>query len=211
MEDNKDLGKVDSSDLDSIVSNDISEDDVNSCDEMPQARPEGLEFDVKMKSSHMYKFMMYHSYTTFSGLFGLCISLAALIILIVTFEDQTEIGIAVLLLATLLWTVINPIMLWTRSKRQVAVNKVYKEALTYIINDDGITVAQGEANQLLPWANVYKVRATKSMLLVYSSKIHAFVFPYECMKENKKAIEAQIVANLKKEGKKIPKRLREIE
>lgn len=136
-----------------------------------------VSFDVSMTPSYMYKFMLYHSYTSIGGLFGILLSIIAIVLFFATFSWQTDMGKGVLLFIALLWTVINPIMLLSRSRRQVKMNPSYKKALTYTMNSQGITVSQDDLEETIPWDKLQKIVLTKSQLLVYSSKIHAFIFP----------------------------------
>ena len=60
---------------------------------------------------------------------------------------------------------------------------VLSNTLHYMVNEDGFTVTQGEANGVLAWKQIYKMVATKKLVLVYSNRIHAYVIPREQLGE----------------------------
>ena len=54
--------------------------------------------------------------------------------------------------------------------------KVTKDGASYI-DEKGVTISQDGEEALLEWKQVYKVVDTKSNLLVYSTRVNAYVFP----------------------------------
>ena len=47
------------------------------------------------------------------------------------------------------------------------------------MDENGFNVSQGEESATLPWDQVYKMVATKSNVLVYSTRINAYIIPRE--------------------------------
>lgn len=47
----------------------------------------------------------------------------------------------------------------------------------FTIDEKGVTISQDGEEALLEWKQVYKVVDTKSNLLVYSTRVNAYVFP----------------------------------
>lgn len=136
-----------------------------------------IAFSVQMTPMEIYKFTIYHSYHKASGLLGVCLSIAALIMLIVSFNELTDRDKTVLTFVAAWFLVLEPVTLFFRARSQVKRNKSYQKPLNYQMNQEGITVSQGEEQQTIAWENLMKIVATRSQYLVYSSKIHAFVFP----------------------------------
>lgn len=60
----------------------------------------------------------------------------------------------------------------------------FQEPITYIINDEGITIkAQGE-EQMVPWENCTRACNTKMSYFVYTAPNAAFIFPHSDMGTN---------------------------
>lgn len=160
-----------------------------------------IKFSVNMKISYMYNFMLRHNYTSIPGIIGLMISIGAAVFLAYTFNEQDNMGKAVFFLIALMWTIINPLILHNNAVRQVKTNPSYKKPLEYTFSEEGITVAQGEQQETVPWDRLVKVVRTKKQLIIYSSKIHAFIFPLAEIGDKLEALDAMILSKV--EGKQI--------
>lgn len=150
---------------------------------------ESITFSVQMTVKEIYRFTIYHVYHGFSGIFGLCLSLAALVNLIVSFDSLSDQGKAIMTIVAAWFTVLEPLMMLWRAKGQVKRNASYKQPLNYTVNNEGITVSQNEERQTIPWERLVKIVETHSQYLIYSSKIHAFIFPKSAIGEQDKKME----------------------
>lgn len=154
---------------------------------------EKIQFSVQMTAGEVYKFTMYHMYHGLSGIFGICTSLIAFILLLTSFDSLTEQSKAILILVAMWFVIIDPVILIFRSKSQVKRNKSYQKPLNYQLNQDGITVSQDELEQTMAWDNLMKIVETKTQFLVYSSRVHAFVFPKKAVGESCDAVREMLL------------------
>lgn len=154
-----------------------------------------LEFDVKMKTMDMYKFLIYHTYSRFSGWFGVILSIVAIFMLVTGYDTLDDAGKLVLFVIGLLFTVVNPIMLLSKAQQQIVGNAVYKKPLHYVLSEAGITVSQEEQEETMPWEQVRRMKQFRGELFVYTSKIHAFIFPFSQMGEAASEITEYIAAH----------------
>lgn len=129
-----------------------------------------IEFDVKMTTTKMYDYMLKHNMTSFAGILGEFIG----ILLVFSFVMYHKWAY---LLAGVVIILYMPVTLYLKSKRQVALNPVFKEPLHYILDEEGITVRSGENEDSLPWSAIYKVTSTTSSIIVYTNRVNACVFP----------------------------------
>lgn len=145
-----------------------------------------LEFDIKLKARDMFRFNMYQTYTGFSGWSSILFSLALLGAAGYTFYMQGTdmlprillyIGISIFLL------VYMPATLWLRAKQSITASPVLSQSLHYQVDTEGFTVTQGEASGVLAWKQIYKMVSTKSLVLVYSGRLNAYVIPREQLGE----------------------------
>ena len=144
---------------------------------------EKIQFSVQMTAGEVYKFTMYHMYHGLSGIFGICTS----------FDSLTEQSKAILILVAMWFVIIDPVILIFRSRSQVKRNKSYQKPLNYQMNQDGITVSQDELEQTMAWNNLMKIVETKTQFLVYSSRVHAFVFPKKAVGESCDAVREMLI------------------
>ncbi|MBQ9984641.1 MAG: YcxB family protein [Lachnospiraceae bacterium] len=153
----------------------------------------GIEFSVQMTVKEVYKYTLYHVYNGFSGRFGLIVSIAALVILVVNFSEIDDRTKTIFIILGLWFTVLEPLMALSRVKLQVKRNKAYQQPLNYRVDENGITVSQNEQSQSIGWDKLMKIVETQSQFLVYSSRIHSFIFPKSMMGGQEDAMRALIL------------------
>lgn len=155
-----------------------------------------IEFDIKMRTKDMYKFLLCHTYTSFSGWFGVILSLVAFALLVTDFNGHDDTEKLVLIMIALAFTVFNPLMLLSTAKRQVVSNAVYKEPLHYAFTDEGIVVSQKDQEETMPWDKIRKVKQFSGVYIVYTSKVHAFIFPLDQLGETGDDVKSCIASRL---------------
>ena len=123
-----------------------------------------FNFDAKLSAAELYAFSMRHTYKSMSGIFGLIISFGSLIICAVRYKYLDKTAIMALIIIGLIFTVIQPLMLWSKANAQVKKNKS--------IN----TVSQGEQEADVKWYDIRKTVIVKDAVYVYMSPVRAFIF-----------------------------------
>lgn len=139
------------------------------------------EFEVKLTDKDMYRFNLYHAYHGFQGIIATLVGVWVLIMAAITFGKVSVMYTILYLVFGVVFLVYVPVSLYLRSKRQIQASAVLKQALRYRVDDDGIHVFQGEETADLQWKQIYKIVATKSNLLIYSSRVNAYVIPREAV------------------------------
>ncbi|HCJ07147.1 MAG TPA: hypothetical protein DHV96_01915 [Lachnospiraceae bacterium] len=148
-----------------------------------------ISFSVQMTVKDVYRFNMYHVYHSASGLVGLLLSLLALCNLIISFDSLTDQGKTIMTIVAMWFTVLEPIMVYSRAKKQVKKITSYHKPLHYKIDEQGITVSQDEESQTMEWNRLRRIVKTRQQILVYSSRVHAFIFPRVAWQDQEKKIQ----------------------
>lgn len=73
-----------------------------------------------------------------------------------------------------------------------------ESTLHYMLDDEGIHVSLGEENALLEWKQIYKMVSTKHNVLIYSSRVNAYILPMEIVGGQYAALKELADKNLKK-------------
>lgn len=129
-----------------------------------------VELDIKIESSDLYDYNLRHAYNNASGIMGSV--LGALMIIVGAGRSQWIFVIGgVVLLLYLPWT------LFLRSKQQLLNNPAFKNTLHYVLDDQGITISQGEEKATQSWEDMVKAVSTERSIIVYTSKVNATIFP----------------------------------
>ena len=131
---------------------------------------------------------MKHFYSGFSGIFGLVLSFGAFIFLMLTFESRDSFQVIILVILASLFTVIQPIQFLTKAYQQVKMMPIYKAPIDYVLDENGIHVKQNEETLDLPWKNMRKVAEGSKALYIYTSSVHAFIFPKDQLSGNEETV-----------------------
>ncbi len=140
-----------------------------------------VEMDVKITSADLYDYMMKHTYSGSSGIIGTTIG--ALGIVVGVSMDYVRLTIRGVIVIFYL-----PVTLFIKSKQQIAMTPAFKNPLHYTLDEEGLTVSQGEQSQTIAWENCFKAISTPKSIIVYTSRINATIFPKNQMEDKKNAV-----------------------
>ena len=157
-----------------------------------------IEFDIKITDKDMYRFNMHHAYTEFQGIFATVIGIAVLAVACATLGKVDTTYTVLYFFFGVIFLVYTPLNLRMRSKRQILLSPVLKETLHYNMDEKGVHVSVGEQNADLEWNMIYKMVSTKTNLLIYSSRVNAYVIPLEQLGEKYEAVKELAQQKLEK-------------
>ena len=103
----------------------------------------------------------------------------------------------VLIISALLFTVINPLLLFLRSVKQVKKNVGFSVPIEYIFTKKGFTMHQGEQKADALWSDLWRVRDGKRYLYLYGNSVRANIIPKSQLDG-----QAQLLSQLIKESRK---------
>jgi len=155
-----------------------------------------VEFDVKITAADLYDYMLAHTYSGFSGLFG---SIVGALFIVMYFN----MGQFIYLIAGAVILLYIPCSLFLRAHKQVVLNEVFKKPLHYVLTDEGVTVSQDGNELFQEWDVVYRAKSTNRSLLIYTSKVNAWIFPKKALGKDKDAVIQLISAHVAPEKIKI--------
>lgn len=138
-----------------------------------------IDISIQIKVKDMFYFLMRHNYSGFSGIFGLIISVGALILFFVGVGGVDNLKNGVLLVIAALFLIINPFLLYVKAAGQVKRNPMFRKSLRYHFDQQGIIVSQDEQELPLLWEDLKKVVETGGHLILYITAIHAYILPKE--------------------------------
>ena len=119
-----------------------------------------IKFDIKLNSEDMYRFNMYHAYTSVQGWLSLIMGILVIVIIAIS-EDLHDFRLsAPYFLLALIFLLYVPLTLRIRSKRQIRMSSALKDTLHFEMRDEGIAVS-----------------TTKHNLLIYSNRVNAYIIP----------------------------------
>lgn len=148
-----------------------------------------INVDVHMNAKVLYDFLLNHAYSGASGILGTCFGFLG-----VLFFIKTQYPLYLLLGVILI--LYYPVNLRYKASLLMQSVEAYKQPLHYLVNEDGITVSQGETTENVTWEQCLKAVSTKKSILIYTGKRNATIFPREDLQEYTSALIAVIAENM---------------
>lgn len=140
-----------------------------------------LEFDVKVTSGALYDYLLYHTYTSFSGMLGTLVG----VFLLMAFVSTRYV---IYLIAGVVLIAYLPCSLFLKAKQQAVNNAAFKKPLHYKLTDEGISVSQGESEEKQSWDSCVKAVSTGKSIILYTSRATASIFPKKDLGDKKEAL-----------------------
>ena len=140
-----------------------------------------MEFDVKVTAGVLYDYLLYHTYTSFSGMIA---TLIGTILIMVFFSTMY----VIYLIAGVVLIAYLPGALFLRAMRQVQNTPAFKKPLHYKMTDEGITVSQDENEENQSWDSCVKAVSTGTSIILYTSRTAASIFPKKDLGDQKEAL-----------------------
>lgn len=138
---------------------------------------DSYSYDIKLTLWDMFVFLMRHEYGSFSGLFGLGVSLFAAVGLCLGWAGEDSTMLFVYVLIALMFTVLNPLRLFTSAAQQLSKNPTFQTPITYSFDEDGVHLRQGELSNDNKWDELSKLAKGRSIMVLYVSKKIGYILP----------------------------------
>ena len=134
---------------------------------------------VQLTTKELFSFLMYNTYSTIASFIWVLLSIGGFVgfFYMLGMPNVNPLYLAVLLGIGLLFTVIQPIMLYFKAKKQIKKNEAINESLQYTFSKAGIGITQGELSAFCEWVEIMKVTSNKSIIMLYTNRMHAYIIP----------------------------------
>ena len=138
---------------------------------------EKLSVSVQMKTSYLFDFLYQHSYHGFYGVLNYGFSLFAVILLLCGVGKDNAVTTVALVVLALLFTVINPLLLYQKAAKQKRMVPAFQKPLQYELDETGVTCHQEAERVTFNWSDIAMLRETGKNLILYFGAANAVVFP----------------------------------
>lgn len=129
-----------------------------------------IECDVKIGKADLYDYNLKYTYSIFINILAEIVGFVAVVYGI--YGGNYPLAIIGLLVVVYL-----PVTLWIRSAQVAALSPAFKNPLHYRLDDEGLTVSQGENEETISWGDCVKAVSTSRSVLVFTSRTGATIFP----------------------------------
>lgn len=139
-----------------------------------------IGFDIKITAKDLYKFNIKQAYRGTQGILSIVLPLL-IFAYAVTSYSTVSIGTTLLNIGLgVLFLFYVPVSLWLRSKKIVSdSNNALSKTLHYDFEEELIRVSVEEESVDFHWENIYQMKTTGNLLLIYTNRINAYILPME--------------------------------
>lgn len=156
-------------------------------------------FDIKVSAKDLFKFNMMQAYRGMQGFLSI---LLPILVFAYAFTSYGEVSIGSTLVYIgigILFLVYVPISLWLRVNKIVNdENNALSKSLHYEFEEDVIRVSVGEESVEFKWENIFQMKTSGDLLLVYTNRINAYILPLVQMGEGYEALSKLAHSKLEK-------------
>lgn len=138
-----------------------------------------VSFDVKLQVKDLYRFNIYQAYTGIQGWVSIVLGILAFVNAQVSYGEKAFEYTFLYLAVGLLFWFYMPVSFWFRAKLTLKTNAVLANELHYEVSEEQIHVTQNEEEGELPWDAIYKLVSNKHQILIYTTRINAYIIPRE--------------------------------
>lgn len=157
-----------------------------------------IRANITVDAKDLFSFMLQHTYRCVGGVLSLLFSIGAFILLLNCFTTVDISYKIILIICSALFTVINPLMLLQRAKKQVKRNPGFSVPIEYTFTKKGFTMQQGEEKATAEWKDLWKIRDGKHYLYLYGNTVRANIIPKKQLGD-----QAQELSKMIKEGRRL--------
>ena len=160
-----------------------------------------FRFHIRITAKDLWGFSMYHSNKGYLGIFNVFFTLAALWLLVTKWGQFNIPYRLFLVVCALMFTVWQPFLLYLKARKQ-AKGTMVKEPMEMIFSKEGFVIEQGGQKQEVSWEQIGRVEYVKGMLIIYMSRIHAYLLPDRAVGEEKEKLRKLLRESVPKERRK---------
>lgn len=132
-----------------------------------------IQVSIKVETMDMFFFMLQHTYRSVAGICGVLFSVSAFVILLWTWGTVNTSYTVLLVVCSALFTIINPLMLLTKSAKQIVLNPAMKTPILYLFGESAFTMRQGKEEATAEYRSLYRIRNTKNYIYLYGTGTRA--------------------------------------
>ena len=143
-----------------------------------------VSFDIKLTEKDLYKFNMMQAYKGMQGFLSILLPVLVFAYAVSTFGQVSIASTVVYVGLGIMFLVYVPVSLWMRVKKIMNdPNNAISKTLHYDFEENVIRVSVEEEHVEFMWENIFQMKSTKDMVLLYTNRMNAYILPKEQLGE----------------------------
>lgn len=158
-----------------------------------------VTLDIKLDARDLFKFNMLQAYRGMQGILSIILPILVFAYAVTSFGDVSIGSTLVYVGLGIVFLVYVPVSLWLRVNKIVKdENNALSKTLHYEFEEDIIRVSVGAESVEFKWENIFQMKISGKMLLVYTNRINAYILPLAQVGESYEEISKLAHAKLEK-------------
>ena len=155
-------------------------------------------YTYRTTARDLWQLSMYYIYGSLAGLCNIIFTVAAFALGFSRWDQAQGIVRCLIVLGCCLFTVIQPLMIYAKAKKQAA---GITQDTQVSIDDNGLYIRVGDDTSQLPWKSVKRISRKPAMIIIFSDTTHGFIFTNRVLGDEKE--EFYRYASSKVEGRNV--------
>lgn len=136
--------------------------------------------DIKLDAKDLFRFNMQQAYRGMQGILSIILPILVFAYAVTSFGEVSFGSTLVYVGLGIVFLVYVPVSLWLRVNKIVKdENNALSKVLHYEFEEEVIHVSVGEESVEFKWENIFQMKSSGPLLLVYTNRINAYVLPLE--------------------------------
>ena len=131
------------------------------------------KYTYRTTARDLWQLSMYYIYGSLAGLCNIIFTVAAFALGFSRWDQAQGIVRCLIVLGCCLFTVIQPLMIYAKAKKQAA---GIAQDTQVSIDDNGLYIRVGDDTSQLPWKSVKRISRKPAMIIIFSDTTHGFIF-----------------------------------
>ena len=131
------------------------------------------KYTYRTTARDLWQLSMYYIYGSLAALCNIIFTVAAFALGFSRWDQAQGIVRCLIVLGCCLFTVIQPLMIYAKAKKQAA---GITQDTQVSIDDSGLYIRVGDDTSQLPWKSVKRISRKPAMIIIFSDTTHGFIF-----------------------------------
>lgn len=153
------------------------------------------KFNYQTSAFELWQLSMYGIYGSMVGVCNIIFTVAMLLLSVKFWGSVNSILRILILVGIFLFTIIQPLAIYIRAKRQVS---TVPQDMEIYFDDKGIHVKTLNQNSDLKWSTIKGVTRKPSMIIIFTTNKHGFIITNKMLGKEKDVFYNYVVSKIKK-------------
>ena len=155
--------------------------------------------DIKLDAKDLFKFNMMQAYRGMQGALSIILPILVFAYAVTSYGSVSIGSTLVYIGLGIMFLVYVPVSLWLRVNKTVKdENNALSKSIHYEFEEESIRVSVGEESVEFKWENIFQMKTSGNLLLLYTNRINAYIFPLEQVGDQYEALSKLAHSKLEK-------------